>query len=252
MEKSGRKEIDLTSLTDTFKLQGSLTNMAMLLLFFDHAWNRPPKIWGIFFLFLLPTYVAIGLMESRSSGMVSTEMERLPEKSLTQLLNSKPQTRSIGKVTWETKGFFSMMICHEALSFVKTNKNILESISDIHGDIELKDVYFTYPARPDEQIFSGFSLSISSGTTAALVGQSGSGKSTVINLIERFYDPQSEEVLIMYLFYNGDSQKVNKRFKCDCYHMMSEVDELINGFGAEEYKVAYDFFHQFNISRDEE
>ncbi|MQL71843.1 hypothetical protein Taro_004156 [Colocasia esculenta] len=71
-----------------------------------------------------------------------------------------------------------------------------KKLDDIRGDIELKDVYFSYPARPDEQIFSGFSLSIPSGTTIALVGQSGSGKSTVISLIERFYDPQSGEVLI--------------------------------------------------------
>ncbi|KAJ0829571.1 putative Type I protein exporter [Helianthus annuus] len=69
-------------------------------------------------------------------------------------------------------------------------------LDDIRGDIELKDVYFTYPARRDEEIFSGFSLCISSGTTAALVGQSGSGKSTVISLIERFYDPQQGEILI--------------------------------------------------------
>ncbi|XP_028085814.1 ABC transporter B family member 11-like isoform X1 [Camellia sinensis] len=69
-------------------------------------------------------------------------------------------------------------------------------LDDIRGDIELRDVHFSYPARPDEQIFSGFSLSIPSGTTAALVGQSGSGKSTVISLIERFYDPQAGEVLI--------------------------------------------------------
>lgn len=67
---------------------------------------------------------------------------------------------------------------------------------DIRGDIELRDVYFSYPARPDEQIFNGFSLRIPSGTTAALVGQSGSGKSTVISLIERFYDPRAGEVLI--------------------------------------------------------
>ncbi|KAH8517134.1 hypothetical protein Peur_048355 [Populus x canadensis] len=69
-------------------------------------------------------------------------------------------------------------------------------LDDIRGDIELRDVYFNYPARPDEQIFSGFSLFIPSGSTAALVGQSGSGKSTVISLIERFYDPQAGEVLI--------------------------------------------------------
>ncbi|CAH2057688.1 unnamed protein product [Thlaspi arvense] len=69
-------------------------------------------------------------------------------------------------------------------------------LDDIKGDIELKDVYFTYPARLDEQIFRGFSLFISSGTTVALVGQSGSGKSTVVSLIERFYDPQAGQVLI--------------------------------------------------------
>ncbi|PKI71827.1 hypothetical protein CRG98_007766 [Punica granatum] len=69
-------------------------------------------------------------------------------------------------------------------------------LEDIKGDIEIRDVYFRYPARPDVQIFSGFSLYVPSGTTAALVGQSGSGKSTVISLLERFYDPNSGEVLI--------------------------------------------------------
>ncbi|CAN8295898.1 unnamed protein product [Cochlearia groenlandica] len=73
------------------------------------------------------------------------------------------------------------------------NGKVLE---DIRGDIELKDVHFSYPARPDEEIFDGFSLSIPSGATAALVGESGSGKSTVISLIERFYDPKSGLVLI--------------------------------------------------------
>ncbi|KAG1370985.1 ABC transporter B family member 4 [Cocos nucifera] len=68
--------------------------------------------------------------------------------------------------------------------------------NDIQGDIEFRDVYFSYPARPDEQIFRGFSLLIESGMTVALVGESGSGKSTVISLIERFYDPQAGEVLI--------------------------------------------------------
>ncbi|KAK3404268.1 hypothetical protein EUGRSUZ_K00572 [Eucalyptus grandis] len=71
-----------------------------------------------------------------------------------------------------------------------------KTLNGIRGDITLKDVYFSYPARPDELIFNRFSLYIPSGMTAALVGQSGSGKSTVISLIERFYDPQAGEVLI--------------------------------------------------------
>lgn len=69
-------------------------------------------------------------------------------------------------------------------------------LEDVKGNIELKDVYFNYPARPNVQIFSGFSLHVPCGTTAALVGQSGSGKSTVVSLLERFYDPTSGEVLI--------------------------------------------------------
>ncbi|PNY04010.1 ABC transporter B family member 11-like protein [Trifolium pratense] len=69
-------------------------------------------------------------------------------------------------------------------------------LDDIRGDIDLREVCFSYPTRPNEMIFDAFSISISSGTTAALVGQSGSGKSTVISLIERFYDPQGGEILI--------------------------------------------------------
>ncbi|KAE9444825.1 hypothetical protein C3L33_23277, partial [Rhododendron williamsianum] len=53
-----------------------------------------------------------------------------------------------------------------------------------------------YPARPDEKIFNGFSLSIPNGMTATMVGQSGRGKSTIISLIQRFYDPQPGQVLV--------------------------------------------------------
>lgn len=67
---------------------------------------------------------------------------------------------------------------------------------NINGSVELKDVYFSYPARPKERIFSGFSLTIPKGKSLGLVGRSGSGKSTVISLIQRFYDPENGEVLI--------------------------------------------------------
>ncbi|KAL6884597.1 hypothetical protein ACP4OV_010533 [Aristida adscensionis] len=69
-------------------------------------------------------------------------------------------------------------------------------LDDIMGDVELRDVYFSYPTRSEHLVFDGFSLQVPSGTTMALVGESGSGKSTVISLVERFYDPHAGEVLI--------------------------------------------------------
>ncbi|KAI6671228.1 hypothetical protein NL676_006113 [Syzygium grande] len=59
----------------------------------------------------------------------------------------------------------------------------------ITGQVEIRDVDFAYPARPDVMIFKDFSIRIEAGKSTALVGQSGSGKSTIIGLIERFYDP---------------------------------------------------------------
>jgi len=57
-------------------------------------------------------------------------------------------------------------------------------------------VKFTYPERPDAPVFGGLNLSVKPGKKLALVGSSGSGKSTVIQLIERFYDTEGGEVLI--------------------------------------------------------
>lgn len=59
----------------------------------------------------------------------------------------------------------------------------------LKGDVEILEIDFAYPTRPNTIIFRGFSLTIEAGKSIALVGQSGSGKSTIIGLIERFYDP---------------------------------------------------------------
>ncbi|NXO06754.1 MDR1 protein, partial [Oriolus oriolus] len=66
----------------------------------------------------------------------------------------------------------------------------------IKGNLEFKNVYFNYPSRPDVEILKGLNLKISSGQTVALVGGSGCGKSTTVQLIQRFYDPKEGAVTI--------------------------------------------------------
>ena len=62
---------------------------------------------------------------------------------------------------------------------------------DIGDEIQLNDVVFAYPTRPDSLVAKGLSLTIKAGETVALVGPSGSGKSTVMALVQRYYDPVS-------------------------------------------------------------
>ncbi|KAK2631875.1 hypothetical protein EUGRSUZ_L02334 [Eucalyptus grandis] len=70
------------------------------------------------------------------------------------------------------------------------------TIQNLEGNIEFTHVEFAYPSRPENIIFRDFSLTIPSGKTLALVGGSGSGKSTVIWLLQRFYNPLSGEILL--------------------------------------------------------
>ncbi|THH04768.1 hypothetical protein EW145_g5279, partial [Phellinidium pouzarii] len=65
---------------------------------------------------------------------------------------------------------------------------------DVFGEIVLEHIDFSYPSRPDVPIVKDLSISFPAGKTAALVGASGSGKSTIVSLVERFYDPLSGSV----------------------------------------------------------
>ncbi|RLN26473.1 hypothetical protein BBJ28_00012868, partial [Nothophytophthora sp. Chile5] len=69
-------------------------------------------------------------------------------------------------------------------------------LAHVEGDIEFRSLEFAYPARPDAKIYRNYCLKIARGQTVALVGASGSGKSTAISLLERFYDPKAGVVTL--------------------------------------------------------
>ncbi len=67
-------------------------------------------------------------------------------------------------------------------------------ITPLQGVIELRDVAFTYASRKDIEVLRGVSFRVNAGQQIALVGSSGSGKSTIASLIQRFYEPTSGEI----------------------------------------------------------
>ncbi|XP_071416995.1 ATP-binding cassette sub-family B member 5 isoform X5 [Pithys albifrons albifrons] len=70
-----------------------------------------------------------------------------------------------------------------------------EKLSHFEGNVEFRNIHFVYPTRPEVQVLQGLSVKVNKGQTLALVGSSGCGKSTSIQLLERFYDPVEGQVL---------------------------------------------------------
>jgi ATP-binding cassette, subfamily B (MDR/TAP), member 1 len=69
-------------------------------------------------------------------------------------------------------------------------------LESLDGNIEFQNIGFHYPSRTEIQVLNGFNITIKSGTTVALVGSSGCGKSTCIQLLQRFYDPIDGDIKI--------------------------------------------------------
>ncbi|KAL6857030.1 hypothetical protein ACP4OV_018412 [Aristida adscensionis] len=103
-----------------------------------------------------------------------------------------PDLQTFNQAKAAGKEVFMVIKRKPSISYGKSGA-VLEKI---HGEIKFRRVHFAYPSRQDKPILQGFSLSIPAGKVVALVGGSGCGKSTVISLLQRFYDPTSGDVFI--------------------------------------------------------
>ncbi|XP_071591272.1 ATP-dependent translocase ABCB1 isoform X2 [Heliangelus exortis] len=110
---------------------------------------------------------------------------------------------SIGQTAPSIEAFASARGAAYTVFNIIDNEPQIDSYSEaghkpdhIEGNLEFQNVYFNYPSRPDVEILKGLNLKISSGQTVALVGGSGCGKSTTVQLIQRFYDPKEGTVTI--------------------------------------------------------
>ncbi|TRY58771.1 hypothetical protein DNTS_034608 [Danionella cerebrum] len=79
---------------------------------------------------------------------------------------------------------------------IDSSSNVGHKPDHVRGDIEFRNIDFSYPSRKEVKIMQGMSLKVPHGKTIALVGASGCGKSTTIQLLQRFYDPDSGEVTL--------------------------------------------------------
>ena len=108
-----------------------------------------------------------------------------------------------------------------------------ETLASIEGRIVLENVHFSYPSRPDTKVCNGYSLEVEAGTTVALVGASGSGKSTAIQLVERFYDPDEGTVSLD----GTDLRKLNVKWLREQIGLVGQEPVLFGGTIAE--NIAY-------------
>ena len=102
--------------------------------------------------------------------------------------NGLAQLGDLKKANVAFKSLYSTLDTPTLINPFKRDNEGKVSAQNIRGQIELRHVYFAYPTRPEQVILKDISFTVMPGQQVALVGYSGSGKSTIIQLLTRFYD----------------------------------------------------------------
>ncbi|CAB3235155.1 unnamed protein product [Arctia plantaginis] len=119
------------------------------------------------------------------------------------------------------------------------------SPESVLGEITLDNVNFSYPSRPDMKILNSFSATIKPGECVALVGSSGCGKSTVLQLLQRLYDPLSGSIKLD----GTDLNKINLKRLRSCLGVVGQEPVLFSGTIFENIAIGYEEATQEEVER---
>ena len=115
---------------------------------------------------------------------------------------------------------------NRVFELLESNDEISDSgnVNIVHcnGEVKLQDVCFSY--TPQSKLIENLNVSVSKGKTVAIVGPTGCGKSTIINLLMRFYDVNSGKIMVN----NRDIKKITRKSLRNCYGMVLQESWLYN------------------------
>ena len=131
-------------------------------------------------LFIVGKRVILGEMTFGDYTLFNNYSKQM-KNTFNQLKNSYEEYRKM------FEGWTHFFEIYDYKPKIISRKNIIPQ--KVEGEIEFKDVTFAYPLKPDVNVLRNLSTKIEKGKVVAIVGHSGSGKTTISNLIQRFYDP---------------------------------------------------------------